>query len=92
MAVIKVYVKPMSRRDALYLDGDTLVFECTERPVGGRVNTALIKTISKILGVERHSVLIVSGYASRVKILRIKGIDQDVLEEKLKRLGRSKRK
>ena len=90
MAIIRVYVKPRSKRNRVWAEDGQLVFETTEKPVGGRVNRSLLKWVSRAFGVELRRVSIVAGHASRSKVVRIDGVDQEAVEEilsKLKKVG-----
>ena len=80
---IRVYVKPDSQRDALVLEEDELVFYTTEPPVRGRANAALIRAVSRALGVSTSRVRIVSGQRSRVKIVEVEDVDPEYALERL---------
>jgi uncharacterized protein (TIGR00251 family) len=49
-------------------------------PVDGAANTELVKLLAKSLGVNKNSVEITSGVASRNKIVRIYGLDDTRLQ------------
>ena len=60
-----------------------LKIRLTAPPVEGKANSALIKYLSKTLGVTRGSFVITSGLTSRRKTVFIKGITIDRILEKL---------
>lgn len=66
--VLEVYVKPRSKEFRIAVEGEEVVICCLEEPVGGRVNTELVKKLSKFLG---KRVVILSGHTSRQKRLLI---------------------
>ena len=55
-------------------------------PVNGKANEKCVKFLSKLLGVPRCSISIISGEKSRSKVLFIKG-DPDELEERVRELS-----
>lgn len=71
---LRVYVKPESPEEKLVLEGGELVFYTTEPPVQGRANAALVRFLSRALGVSRVDVEIVRGLRDRVKIVRVEGL------------------
>lgn len=46
----------------------------TAPPVGGRANTAIIDLISKVMGISKSDIRIVSGHQSSRKVIQIAGI------------------
>lgn len=53
------------------------------RPVEGEANAALIQLLAKSLGVPRSSVSLARGGHSRLKMIEVTGIDDDVLRVRL---------
>jgi len=82
---LRVYVKPESPSERLVLEGGDLVFYTPEPPVGGRANAALVRFLARALGVGRVDVEIVRGLRSRVKIVRVQGLDPREAAERLAR-------
>ncbi len=72
--IVAVLVKPNSGSFQLRVEGDTLVVLCRESPVKGRVNTELIKELSRIF---KKRVEIVAGFTSKQKKILIKDISKD---------------
>ena len=85
---IKVYVKPKSRKTALIIEDDEIVFYTSEAPERGRANSSLIKYISRILGIPSRSVEIVSGFKNRVKTVRVCGVSSKDVMRALKADGK----
>jgi uncharacterized protein (TIGR00251 family) len=83
---IRVYVKPESSEEKLVLEGDELVFYTREPPVRGRANAALIRYLSRALGVSRVDVEIVRGLSERTKIVRIEGLTPGEVASRLARV------
>jgi len=81
--VMTLRVRPKSRVEDLKLEFSELIFHTKESPVKGKVNTALIKFLSKILEVPTSTVKIISGQKDRSKIVKIKGIPKDIAIRKL---------
>lgn len=63
-----------SRNEIVGLQGSALKVRVTAPPVEGMANESLIELISAALKISRRNVCIVSGSASRTKILEVKGI------------------
>ena len=75
--VFGVRVSPRAKRNAIGGEHDGLLkIGLTAPPVDGAANAALIKLLSKTLGVSKSSVTIVSGQSSRTKRVRVTGITQ----------------
>ena len=81
--IIKVHVKPMSPENRLVIKDDELVFYSKEKPVKGKVNTSLLKFLSKKLNVSPVDIKIVSGKKDRYKVIMINGVTKKVFMEKL---------
>jgi len=52
-------------------------------PVDGKANEACIAFLGEVAGVAKSRVRIISGRASRVKIVEIEGIGQEEMERRL---------
>ena len=76
---LKVYLQPKSSKNEIigpYRDG--IKVKVTAPPVEGKANEALIRFLSKELGVSPSSIEILKGNHSREKTLRVSGIsDQE---------------
>ncbi|MCD6300899.1 MAG: DUF167 domain-containing protein [Staphylothermus sp.] len=81
--IINLYVKPGSNREALVLEGDELVFYTTEIPEKGRANAALIRFLSKSVGLPISKIDIIYGVRDRTKRVLIEDIGVEQLVEKL---------
>lgn len=81
--IIPIYVKPNSDRDALVLEGDELVFYTTEIPEKGRANAALIRFLSKKVGLPHSKIDIIYGARTRSKKILVRDIDTEKLAKKL---------
>lgn len=82
---IKINIKVLpnaSRCEVVGFMGDELKIKLDVPPVEGKANEKCIKFLSKLLGVPKSSISIVSGEKSRSKVLFIEG-DAGELEKKL---------
>jgi uncharacterized protein (TIGR00251 family) len=52
-------------------------------PEGGKANRQVVELLSKTLRVPKSSIEIVKGETSRIKLLKIEGVDVATLQEKL---------
>jgi uncharacterized protein (TIGR00251 family) len=74
---VTVRLTPRSGRDAVdgVADDGIVRARVSAPPVDGAANKALVRLIAADLGVPRSAVSLVAGASSRVKRLRIAGID-----------------
>jgi hypothetical protein len=81
---LSVRVHPGARRNAITgALGDTLKIAITAAPSEGRANAALIAFLARRLDIPRPSIELISGSASRTKMLRITGITAAQAEARL---------
>lgn len=74
---IPVRIQPKSSRDEIAgIHDGRLKIKLTAPPVDGKANERLVSFIAKTLGVPKSGVEIVKGKTSRLKTLRVLGIDQ----------------
>jgi uncharacterized protein len=83
---ITVRVVPGSARPGVggQRDGALLV-RVSERAVEGNATAAALAAVAAALGVRRSAVTLVTGAASRIKIIDVDGADQAVLDRLLAR-------
>ena len=77
--IINIYVKPGSAVEQLALENDDLIYYTKEPPIKGRANAALIRFLSKVLGLSVSGINIVYGSRKRSKRVLIRDIDLDKL-------------
>jgi len=76
---IQVHIQPRSSRDEIAgLHDGRLKIKISAPPVDGKANERLILFIAKSLGVPKTGVEIIKGRTSRLKTLRVSGIDKEV--------------
>lgn len=61
--------------------GDALKVRVKAPPIEGKANDALIRFLADALGISRSQIEIVSGHASRRKVVRIRGMNADRIEK-----------
>lgn len=72
MKILRVKVKPNSRKQAIEMAEDGNLIVCLQSPpVDGRANGELIKLLAKTFKVSKSSVQIKSGLSSRQKLVEI---------------------
>ncbi len=72
---MKIFVKakPNSKEESIKKPSETNFAICVEKPpVKGRANAAIMVALARHFGVPLSSVKIISGHASRQKIVEIK--------------------
>jgi uncharacterized protein (TIGR00251 family) len=81
----RVRVKPRASKSAIVgVKVDELEVAVAAPPVDGAANEELVRTLAAALGVARRQIAIVSGEASRTKLVQVTGIDEASLRAKLK--------
>jgi uncharacterized protein len=81
---ISVYVAPKaSINKVVGLHNGAVKVALTAPPVEGAANKALVELLAKTLGVPRSSVSLVSGQASRNKLVQVWGIGVEAATRKL---------
>ena len=84
---IEVRLRPRGHRDELIgMRDGVLQARVTAPPVDGRANRALCRLIAKQLGVAPSRVSVVRGERSRVKLVRVEGVDSAAVHGSLGRL------
>lgn len=84
MASLNVKVIPSSRRTAIAGKyGDGIKVYVAAPPEGGRANEAVIALLAETFGVRRKDVTVVRGHAQPRKLVRIDGLSESQLTEKL---------
>jgi uncharacterized protein (TIGR00251 family) len=79
-----IRVHPRARKNAVTGQvGDALKVSLTTPPVEGRANQACIEFFAKLLKVPRSSVTIASGLTSRNKVIRVAGLSDAELRERV---------
>lgn len=85
---LKLRVSPGARRPGIGgRHGDAWKVRVAEPPEDGRANEAVLKLLADALHVPRASVALVSGHASRDKIVVLDGLEQAHTERLLSSAG-----
>ncbi|HLE24489.1 MAG TPA: DUF167 domain-containing protein [Thermodesulfobacteriota bacterium] len=83
---IEVQVQPKSSRDEIVgLQNGRFKVKVAAPPEDGKANERLREIIARALGVSKSGVKIVRGETSRIKILKIKGVNQYILDSFIRR-------
>lgn len=78
---IEVLIQPKSSRDEIVgLHDGRLKIKISAPPVEGKANERLTEVLAKAFGIPKSSVDIVRGKSSRLKTLKISGIDGEICE------------
>lgn len=79
-----IWVRPGAGRTAVGGEHDgALIVRVTARAVEGQANEAALASLARAFGVRRRSVTLVTGAASRTKIVDVDGGEQAVLDRLL---------
>ena len=83
--VLRIHVQPGAGRSAVVgRHGDALKVRVAAPPVEGRANDAARSLLSEALGVPEADVELTSGQSSRSKRFRLKGLDAEEGEKRLR--------
>src|SRR2546427_6803361 len=83
---ISIRVQPRASRTAVVgWSGDTLNIRLMAPPVEGAANTACLKFLADLLDLPRAHLEILQGQHSRHKVIRISGLSQEEVHERLSR-------
>ena len=81
---LAVKVHPRAKKNAITGEvGDVLRLALTAPPVDGKANDACIEFFAKILNLPRSSVTIAAGQTSRNKVIRISGLTDQQVRDRL---------
>jgi len=79
-----VKVHPRAKKNAITGEvGGALKVALTAPPVDGKANDACIDFFAKLLNVQRSSVTIAAGHASRNKVIRVTNLSAARVRERL---------
>jgi len=73
-----------SKNQVAGIEGDAIKIRLNAPPVEGKANDALIEFLADVLDVRRAQIEIVTGLASRHKVVRVRGVTAKQIEDKLK--------
>jgi len=77
-----VKVVPRASKNAIVgREGDTVKIRLAAPPVEGKANEALVKFLADSFGVGRAQIEIVTGHASRRKVVRVRGVTARQIED-----------
>ncbi|MEW6715269.1 MAG: DUF167 domain-containing protein [Nitrospirota bacterium] len=73
--ILKIKVEPRSSRSGIVGQfGDAIKVKLNSPPVDGKANTELIELLAKKYGISKKDVEIISGFNSKNKLVRLKGV------------------
>lgn len=73
--ILKIKVEPRSSRSGIVGQlGDAIKVKLNSPPVDGKANIELIELLAKEYGISKKNVEIISGFNSKNKLVRLKGI------------------
>ena len=86
---LNVKVQPRAKRNTVEVSDDGAVtIRVTAAPDKGKANAAAVKLLASRLNVPRASVSIIRGHTSRNKVVRVDGIEDAELKERLTLINR----
>ncbi len=85
---IQIHVQPKSSQAKIVLESGTIRVWVNAPPVDGEANDAVVKLFSKALRVAKSKISIIRGESSREKTLRIEGITEKEIVERLNNVSK----
>ena len=83
--VLRIHVQPGAGRSAVVgRHGDALKVRVAAPPIEGRANEAAGALLAEVLGVPEPDVELTSGQSSRAKRFRLKGLDPEEADKRLR--------
>jgi uncharacterized protein (TIGR00251 family) len=82
---ISVRVIPRSSRNSIEWSSGELRVRLTAPPVDGAANDALVSLLAERLGIAKRDISVVHGATSRQKIVEVRGMTPEALEQRLAR-------
>lgn len=80
-----VRVQPRSSKNEICgIYGDAVKIKLTSPPVEGEANKGLIEFLSKALDISKGQIEIIGGHKSKNKLIKMKGVKRERIEECLK--------
>ena len=84
MTDISIRLQPRARRDEVVGErAGAIVIRVTAPPVDGKANAALCAFVARAAGVPPSRVSVVRGQTSRDKVVRVDGVDEEILKNAL---------
>ena len=84
MTDVSVRLQPRARRDEIVGErAGAIVIRVTAPPVDGKANAALCALVARAAGVPPSRVSVVRGQTSRDKVVRVEGVDEELLKQAL---------
>jgi len=79
---LECYISPRAKKSSIRgLRQGALSISLNAPPVDGKANKSLVDFISKLLGVSKRSISIITGKQNKQKVLFIQGVDRsDMIE------------
>ena len=84
MAVdLTIHVQPKSSQAKILIENGSIRVWVNAPPVDGAANDAVVKLFSKALKIAKSKISIIRGESSREKTLRIEGLTENEITERL---------
>jgi len=84
MADVRVRVQPRAKRSEIAgVRAGALVVRVAAPPVDGKANAALCALLAETAGVPRSRVTVLRGAGARDKVVRVEGVEREVLRAAL---------
>ena len=90
MAVLRVHVVPNAKSDSVVGEyGGAIKIKLRAAAVEGKANAALISFLAEQLSIARRAIALERGHKSREKLIRINGLSQEDVRNRLRERDRA---
>lgn len=84
MAILRVHIVPNAKNDSVVgKHGDAVKIKLRAPAVEGKANAALISFLAEQLNISRHAIALERGQKSRDKLIRVEGLSQEEVSNRL---------
>jgi uncharacterized protein len=89
MAILRVHVVPNAMSDCVVGEHGAVKIKLRAPAVEGKANAALISFLAEQLNISRRAIALERGHKSRDKLIRVNGLSQEDVRNRLRERGRA---
>ena len=90
MAILRVHVIPNAKTDCVVGEhGGAIKIKLRAPAVEGKANAALVRFLADQIKLPRHAVVLYRGHNSRDKLIRVDGLSQEDVRNRLRERDRA---
>jgi uncharacterized protein len=90
MAILRVHVVPNAKSDSVVGEhGGAVKIKLRTSAVEGKANAALVRFLAEQMKLPRHAIVLQRGHNSRDKLIRVDGLSQEDMRNRLRERDRA---